>query len=132
MNRLGLDLCLILILALDFLCLFDPNATGELAFTILIVNTLIVLMYIGFVIGPHYIKKISNDDLRRVVRNLVIYVPLCVFFFLMTSSGHIDLDDPVKARMEMTTYFLIGLSVIMIVSSIIAYCYHKKKEKETA
>ena len=132
MNRLGLDLCLILILALDFTCLFDPNATGELAFTILIVNTIIVLLYISLVVGPRYIKKISNDDLRRVVRNLVFYVPLCIFFFLMTSSGHIDLDDPVKAKIEASTYCLMFLSVIMIVSSVIAYCYHKKKEKETA
>ena len=130
MNRLSLDMCLILILVINALCLFDPNATGELSFVILIINTVLILMYVSFVIAPHYIKKISNDDLRRVVRNLVIYVPLCAFFLLMTSTGHIDFDDPVKARIEMSTYLLIGLSVIMIVSSVIAYCYHRKKEKE--
>lgn len=132
MNRLSMDLALILILVIDFLCLFDPNATGEFAFSILMITTLIILMYISFVVGPHYIKKISNDDLRRVVRNLVLYVPLCIFFFLMTSSGHIDLDDPVKAKIQASTYCLIFLSVVMIASSVIAYCYHKKKEKETA
>lgn len=127
-----MDLALILILVVDFLCLFDLNATGESAFAILMVNTLVVLMYISFVIGPRYIKKISNDDLRRLVRNLVLYVPLCVFFFLLESSGHIDIGDPEKAKMEMGFYLLIGLSVITIVESVIAYCYHKKKEKETA
>lgn len=132
MNRLSMDLTLILILVIDFLCLFDPNATGEFAFSILMITTLIILMYISFVVGPHYIKKISNDDLRRVVRDLVLYVPLCIFFFLMTSSGRIDLDDPAKAKMEMGAYLLIGLSVVLIVKSAIAYCYHKKKEKETA
>lgn len=132
MNRLSMDLALILILVIDFLCLFDPNATGEFAFSILMITTLIILMYISFVVGPHYIKKISNDDLKNIVRELILYVPLCIFFLLLASSGRIDLDDPAKAKMEMGAYLLIGLSVVLIVKSAIAYCYHKKKEKETA
>lgn len=132
MNRMGLDLCLFLILAVDLMTLLDPNANGELAFAILIVNTLIVLLYVSFVVAPHYIKRIYNDDLRHLLHNMALLIPICLFLILLTSSGHIDLDDPIKAKNTMLLYILIGSTIIVAVKGIASYCYHKKKEKEMA
>lgn len=129
---MSLDLCLFLVLAIDLMALLDPNANGELAFTIMIVNTLIVLLYVSFVVAPRYIKRIYNDDLRHLLHNMALLIPLCLFLMLSALSGHIDLDDPIRAKNTMVLYILIGLTIIVAVKGIGSYCYHKKKEKEMA
>ena len=70
MNRLGMDVALLLVLIVNIMVLLDENANGELAFAILMVGTVVMTMYACMVIGPHYVKKIQNDDLRRIIRNL--------------------------------------------------------------
>ena len=130
MNRAGMDLVLLLVLIINIMVLLDPNATEERVFSILIVGTLVMLLYVSFVIGPHYLKKISNDDLRRICRNLVLYIPLIILMGILAETGHIDLEDPERAKMEIGMYFLAGITALNVIGITISHLYRKKKERE--
>ena len=130
MNRLGMDVALLLVLIVNIMVLLDENADGELAFAILMVGTAVMTMYVCMVIGPHYVKKIQNDDLRRIIRNLVFYVPFIVLMIMLAETGHIDFEDPVRAKMEMGAYLLAGVTAITVIEITISHLYRKKKERE--
>lgn len=130
MNRIGLDLGLILLMFIDVLTLSDPNVNEGVALPVLMVNTILVAMYVCLVIAPRYIQKISNDDLRHIILHLCVFVPLIAILFVFASNESIDIEDSSQIRIYTGAYLMIGVTVIAISRIIISHFYRIKKEKE--
>lgn len=128
-----MDLCLILLVIVGYCFMWDwangNEDTDSLASAVAIIDTVVLTLYIGVVVIPHYTSRIHDVDVGKFLKTLGFYIPILIIIVFLAIHGDL-MDDPQQSKVWMAFYMIIALCILSTLRFIYVHYYLKNKEKK--